>query len=154
MRATNQRDYFAEMYVAAILADAGWNIYFPRRDNGFDFIVTKKSAERVIVRPVQVKGKYPEITKVRAGIYGYVGKLSLLHDDMVLVIVYFPFESERGLPPATVAFLPHSKIKRTSRGGHRCQPAKYQDGVVRVRRDYARYFDAAGLAAMTQSDWK
>ena len=35
------RDYFAEMYVAGILADNGWNIYFPRRDNGFDFIITK-----------------------------------------------------------------------------------------------------------------
>jgi len=30
------RDYFAEMYVAGILADKGWNIYFPRRDKGFD----------------------------------------------------------------------------------------------------------------------
>ena len=23
------RDYFAEMYVAGVLADAGWDIYFP-----------------------------------------------------------------------------------------------------------------------------
>jgi hypothetical protein len=33
------RDYFAEMYVAGLLADAGWNIYFPHRDMGFDYIV-------------------------------------------------------------------------------------------------------------------
>ena len=53
------RDYFAEMYVAGILADHGWNIYFPRRDKGFDFIITKDLGERMLVRPVQVKGLYP-----------------------------------------------------------------------------------------------
>jgi hypothetical protein len=36
------RDYFAEMYVAGILADKGWNVYFPKRDIGFDFIITKE----------------------------------------------------------------------------------------------------------------
>jgi len=25
------RDYFAELYVAGLMADAGWNIYFPHR---------------------------------------------------------------------------------------------------------------------------
>src|SRR5947209_1336736 len=55
------RDYFAEMYVAGILADNGWNIYFPRRDKGFDFIITKPIGDEIIVRPVQVKGKYPEV---------------------------------------------------------------------------------------------
>ncbi|HQY61391.1 MAG: hypothetical protein IPF92_24205 [Myxococcales bacterium] len=31
MRPTNQRDYYAKMYVAALLADELWNVYFPRR---------------------------------------------------------------------------------------------------------------------------
>ena len=34
------RDQFAEMYVAGVLADAGWNIYLPHRDVGFDMIAT------------------------------------------------------------------------------------------------------------------
>lgn len=34
-------DYFAELFVAGRLADAGWNVYFPHRDQGFDFIITK-----------------------------------------------------------------------------------------------------------------
>lgn len=38
----NQRDYFAELHVAGNFGDAGWNVYFPRRDKGFDFIVTKE----------------------------------------------------------------------------------------------------------------
>jgi hypothetical protein len=32
-------DYFAELYVAGLMANAGWNVYFPHRDRGLDFIV-------------------------------------------------------------------------------------------------------------------
>lgn len=40
---------------------------------------------KVLIRPVQVKGLYPtEVKKDKAG-YGYIGKLTQLHDDMVLV---------------------------------------------------------------------
>lgn len=56
--APKTRDYFAEMYVAGVLADAGWDIYFPRRDRGFDMIVSRSAGDSTIVRPVQVKGKY------------------------------------------------------------------------------------------------
>ncbi len=38
MERHKSRDYFAEMYVAGVMADSGWNIYFPRRDEGFSFI--------------------------------------------------------------------------------------------------------------------
>lgn len=57
------RDYFAEMYVAGLLADAGWNIYFPHRDKGFDYIVTREVVAGVLVRPVQVKGLHPTAEK-------------------------------------------------------------------------------------------
>ena len=57
-------DYFAETYVAGLLADASWNIYFPRRDKGFDYIVTRETAVGVLVRPVQVKGLYPTAEKI------------------------------------------------------------------------------------------
>jgi len=37
-------DFFAELYVAGRFADAGWNVYFPRRDRGFDFIASRLTA--------------------------------------------------------------------------------------------------------------
>ncbi len=52
------REYFAEMYVAGLLADAGWNFYFPHGDKGD-----------------------------RAG-YGYSGQLSVLHPAMALILVF------------------------------------------------------------------
>jgi hypothetical protein len=58
-----KRDLFAELYVAGLFADQGWGVYFPKRDQGFDFIVVKNIDSNFIVRPVQVKGKYPQKDK-------------------------------------------------------------------------------------------
>ena len=80
---------FAELYVAGLLADAGWNIYFPTRDIGFDFIATKTVASGIIIRPVQVKGKYPTAGKRDVAYYGFGGWLSQLHQEMVLAIAFF-----------------------------------------------------------------
>src|SRR5437763_7577719 len=33
----------------------GWHIYFPKRDFGFDFIITKQVEGAIIIRPVPVK---------------------------------------------------------------------------------------------------
>ncbi len=76
------RDYFAELYVAGLLGDNGWSIYFPMRDVGFDFIATKLLQGKVLVRPVQVKGLYPGEAKKNRNGYGYVGALTQLHSDM------------------------------------------------------------------------
>src|SRR5690242_12537005 len=77
-------DYLAELYVAGVLADAGWNVYFPHRDEGFDFIISKLVSGRILLRPVQVKGKYPEEGKSNKSVYGYVGRLTAIHSEMVL----------------------------------------------------------------------
>lgn len=77
------------MYVAGVMADAGWNIYFPHRDQGFDFIGALAVGGEMIVRPVQVKGKYPTEGKADKARYGYVGKLTAFHDDMVLAVPLF-----------------------------------------------------------------
>ncbi len=46
-------DYFAELYVAGCFADAGWNVYFPHRDAGFDFIVSRPHPDiGQLIRPV------------------------------------------------------------------------------------------------------
>lgn len=50
-------DYLAELYVAGVLADDGWNVYFPHRDEGFDFMISKYLGDRIVLRLVQVKGK-------------------------------------------------------------------------------------------------
>jgi len=143
------RDYFAEMYVAGLLADAEWNIYFPRRDKGFDFIAVKEIDGKAVVRPVQVKGKYPTDEKTDKDVYGYIGKLSILHDDMVLAIVFFD-RGARAQHPCHVAFMPRQLIKLHQRG-YRCEPASIQNGLIQPRRDSQRYFGAAGIESLSRS---
>jgi hypothetical protein len=58
MPAPKTRDVFAEYYVAGLFADAGWDIYSPHRDRGFDLIVAKNVSEEMVILPVQVKGLY------------------------------------------------------------------------------------------------
>ena len=136
-------DYLAELYVAGRLADAGWNVYFPHRDKGFDFIISRGTEQDVpIIRPVQVKGKYPTGEKGNHKSYGYVGKLTQTHPDMVLAIPYFPVDGQS--IPVCVAYMPLSEIKSHSRG-YRCEPASFEGGVPRPRRDKAKFFDEDGL---------
>jgi hypothetical protein len=145
-------DYFAELYVAGRFADAGWNVYFPHRDRGFDFIVSRPSTEgQQLLRPVQVKGKYPTSEKGDKTVYGYIGKLTELHPEMVLAIPFF----SSGLPriPTCVAYLPSSLLRKHSRG-YRCQPATFRDGTPRPRRDYLKFFDEEGLMLAQQPGWR
>jgi hypothetical protein len=87
-------DFFAELYVAGRFADAGWNVYFPHRDEGFDFIICKLiDGSTPSIKPVQVKGKYPTHEKGDKTVYGYVGKLTQTHRGMVLAIPYFSSRS-------------------------------------------------------------
>jgi len=138
------RDYFAEMYVAGVLADAGWDIYFPRRDNGFDMIISRPAANTTIVRPVQVKGKYASDEKTDKAAYGYVGRLTAFHDDMILAMPYFTSRSAHA--PILIAWLPRSALRSHSRGW-RCQPARFSNGAPEARPGYAHYFGDAGLMA-------
>jgi hypothetical protein len=147
------RDYFAEMYVAGVLADTGWNVYFPRRDQGFDFIITKQLVDRVLVRPVQVKGKYPELDKCDRGTYGYIGELTVLHADMVLVIPYFPTDIA-SVAPTCVAYMPRSQIRPQQGQGWRCVPAKFSSSVAVPRPNFQQYFDIVGIKFMEQVGWE
>lgn len=142
---------FAELYVAGLFAAEGWNVYFPHRDDGFDFIVSKFIAKkRWLVRPVQVKGKYPR-TKASRVAYGYTGRLSQLHPEMVLVIPFFdPTEPTR---PACIAYMPRSQIRPTKRG-FRCQPAGLALGRSEPRRDFRKFFDANGLNFLESPAWR
>jgi hypothetical protein len=145
-------DYFAELYVAGVLARAGWNVYFPHRDKGFDFIISKLVGETVVIRPVQVKGKYPESGKTDKHEYGYVGKLSQLHEDMVLAIPFFS-GNRVGTPPAFIAYIPRSLVRKHSRG-FRCQPATFRGGLPQPRRDYSRFFDEQGIELLESQEWE
>jgi hypothetical protein len=145
-------DYFAELYVAGCLADAGRNVYFPHRDKGFDFIISKPHpAEGQLIRPVQVKGKYPTGEKSDKTTYGYVGRLSQTHPEMVLAIPFFP--SVKAAAPTCVAYMPFNLIRTHSRG-FRCQPATFKAGRPEPRRDYRGFFDAAGIKALEELKWK
>ena len=76
--AMNVSDYFAELLVAGRLADAGWNVHFPHRDQDFDFIITKTvNASEMLIRPVQVKGKYPTGSRRSRPLNRYAPKSSI-----------------------------------------------------------------------------
>lgn len=144
-------DFFAELYVAGRFAESGWNIYFPRRDQGFDFIATKSmSTGEQLLRPVQVKGKYPTAGKGDRPTYGFIGELSEFHQDMVLAIPYFAPDSFE--LPVCIAYLPISVIRDHSRGS-KCEPAALVGGVAKPRRDYAKFFGDAGLKRVETSGW-
>jgi hypothetical protein len=150
---TKLRDYFAEMYVAGVLADAGWNVYFPRRDQGFDFIITKFVAPEILVRPVQVKGKYSTADKTDKATYGYSGRMTQLHPEMVLAIPYFTLG--RLEAPKFTAYLPFGQIraKQQKPGRYRAVPAYFRDGEPGMRRDFINFFDAAGVALLENPAW-
>ena len=144
-------DYFAELYVAGRFADAGWNVYFPRRDRGFDFIASRMLSDKMeLIRPVQVKGKYPEEGTEERDTYGYVGRLTGLHRDMVLAIPFFTHSSPEN--PTCIAYVPFGLI-RTHIRGFRCEPATLHAGTPRPRRDYAKFFGDAGLSMVALADW-
>lgn len=83
--------------------------------------------------------------------YGYVGRLSTLHAEMVLAIPYFAHGAIS--VPICVAYMPRALVRKHSRG-YRCRPAVFRDGVPIQRRDHARFFDASGLELLEQRDWK
>jgi hypothetical protein len=151
MPAPETRDYFAELYVAALFGDAGWSVYFPKRDVGFDFIATKPVAGNVLIRPVQVKGLYPTANKTDKAAYGYKGQLTATHESMVLVLPFF--HSLNLHAPEHIAFIPLDQCKTPSSGGIRCVPATFKDGHAVPRRESARFYGAQGLSLIESVDW-
>jgi len=147
-----QRDYFAELYVAGVFGDAGWAVYFPKRDVGFDFVVSKMISGSVLLRPVQVKGLYPTRLKKDKVTYGYQGTLSAVHPEMVLVLPFFAAH-ERGVAPEHIAYMPFSQLRVRGRGGLRCVPAKFISGHAVPRESFENYFGSMGLAALEQPSW-
>jgi hypothetical protein len=87
MPAPATRDYFAGLYVAALFGDAGWSVYFPKRDVGFDFIATKSIDRTVVIHPVQVKGLYPTTAKKDKPTYGFKSELPAVHETMILALL-------------------------------------------------------------------
>lgn len=144
---------FAELYVAGLFADAGWQLYFPKRDHGFDFIVTKSVGDSIILRPVQVKGLYPTATKTDKKVYGYSGEITQLHTEMILALPFFPVSREPA--PLFTAFLPHSQIRqrRNKPDQFYAFPCSFSQGSPVIRRDFRRFFDSAGLRLAESSEF-
>ena len=145
------RDNAAELFVAACFAEAGWNVYFPHRDKGFDFIVSKDLGDgRQVLRPVQVKGKYPSDAKTKKTVYGFVGRLSEIHPDMVLAIPYY--SSAQSHHPKFVAYMPRCELRDHSKG-YRCQPASFRASEPEIRPGFRGFFDGSGLALLEEEGW-
>jgi hypothetical protein len=150
-RAPRTADFFAELYVAGRFAEAGWNVYFPRRDRGFDFIASKGTEQGLqLIRPVQVKGKYPTKEKRDRGAYGFIGELSERHPEMVLAIPFF--EPGAYAIPTCIAYVPLTQLRPHSRGC-KCEPASLCRGVAKPRRDFERYFGDEGLGLLIDPRW-
>ncbi|PJG47067.1 hypothetical protein CAF53_01580 [Sphingobium sp. LB126] len=147
MNVLKSRDYFAEMYVAGVMTDKGWNVYFPHRDQGFDFIATLPTEKGTIVRPVQVKGKYPTEGKTDKARYGYVGKLTAFHPDMVLALPLFAGLAAPA--PRYIAWMPFEEIRAMTKDRWRCEPARFVGGEPRPRDGFVHFFDDAGLARLS-----
>lgn len=141
----------AELYVAGLFAEEGWRVYFPHQDDGFDFIAMKDQADVSLIRPVQVKGKYPTDKKLDNRAIGFTGELTRRHPEMVLAIVYFEVSDVPVI--RHVAFMPPSMFKENKRG-IRCLPAKFQQGKAVPRGDHAKFFDRKGLQQIVNRDWK
>jgi hypothetical protein len=148
----SQRDYFAELYVAGYFGDAGWAVYFPKRDVGFDFVVSKEIAGSVLLRPVQVKGLYPTRDKGDKATYGFQGKLSAIHPEMVLVLPFFAAH-ERGVAPERIAFMPFPQVRPRQRGGYRCVPARFANGHALPRKSFEPFFGTSGIEALEGPGW-
>jgi len=148
------RDLFAELYVAGALADAGWHIYFPKRDFGFDFIITKRVGADIVIRPVQVKGKYPTSGKGDKDQFGYTGELSQLHPEMVLAIPFF--KTTRVHSPSCIAYIPRGLIRKHSKYSDwfTSFPAIFRSGTAEPRRDYRRFFNEPGIRLMELRRWR
>lgn len=145
-------DYFAELYVAGRFVDSGWNVYFPHRDRGFDFIISKPHPEvGQLIRPVQVKGKYPTNEKGDKTVYGYVGRLTQTHPEMVLAIPFL--SNQEASVPTCVAYMPLALVRKHQRG-FRCEPASFGEGCAAPRRDYTKFFNESGLKLLDNLNWK
>lgn len=143
-KAPATRDYFAELYVAGLMGDRKWNVYFPKRDDGFDFVATKVVGGGTVIRPVQVKGLYPTREKLDKVAYRWTGRLSQTHPSMILALVYFSPDHETPAPEC-VAFMPFSMLKPTSKGGWRVEPVSLKAGKVIPRKSYVGYFGKIGM---------
>lgn len=145
--APKTRDYLAELFVAGTMGDAKWQIYFPKRDEGFDFIAVKRTVTGTIMLPVQVKGLYPTAAKKDKAAYRWRGTLSQVHEDLILAVVYFTPDPDT-TAPSHVAYVPLSHLKRPSRGGYGFYGASLKGGQITPRRDSKHFFDRKGLQAL------
>jgi hypothetical protein len=130
---------------------AGWDIYFPHRDFGFDFIAIKQQGKDILIRPVQVKGKYPDKDKENWKHYGFWDNLSAVHRDMVLVIVYFSVP-ERSID--FIVYMPESEIDPQKDGRYKCEPAMFKEGQSILKDKYKEYADEWGLQRLDDPSWR
>jgi len=142
----------AELAVASMFVDGGWNVYTPHRDVGTDFIATKACGDRLILRPVQVKGCYLRSRKDTATYGRRDMELGEQHPEMVLAIPYYRHGAP-SLAPICVAFIPLAQLVKQPNGNYRCEPACIRKREILPRRNFRHYFGDHGLALLEQPGW-
>ena len=103
------RDHLAELWVAGKLVDAGWNVYFPHRDKGFDLIATYTSDGQIRIRPIQVKGKrYQLEMPALRHVYG--------DEDMAAILTYIRGAWGNSASAVTVDAVREARSRTAQRG--------------------------------------
>jgi len=167
-------EQLAELNVAAQLADAGWEVFLPYRDRGFDLIAARKVGRSWIVRPIQVKGRYLQKgyrrdreneVSMRGRQEGARFPLSEPHNDLVVALVYV--DTDPSPIVLCTAYLPFKVVKKSvtrqtqGRRNHRvfwpapAQWMRHADDSVSLepKPEFDRFFDGNGIRLMARSNW-
>jgi hypothetical protein len=149
----NARSTTAEFLVLQQFVDRRWEIYFPYRDKGFDFVVSKRIGSQILWRPIQVKGIYPTVKKKDRRDIGLRGKLSRLDPHMVLAMPFFKPGNSRS--PVFIAYIPLSKIRQNPKldRPHWCLAASHRSGSPRKKSQFEQHYDTQGLKEVENPAW-
>lgn len=107
----------------------------------------------MLVRPVQVKGVYPEAIKGDKKTFGRTMNLTALHPQMVLVMPFFQYAITKSASPTYVGFFPIIRNEDPDDNEYKIQPAKLTNGVISIRKESQRFFGDEGVAAVSELLW-
>ena len=115
------------------MADAGWDVYFTHRDQGFDLVTTLTTSEGTIVRPVQGEGQiFDEGQTEKGPVTAMLGgrRPSTSH----VVIPLFAGMSDKA--PNHIAWMPRSEILPMTKDRWRGEPARFNGGAPEPPRSF------------------
>jgi len=115
-------------------------------------VASKQVGGKVILRPVQVRGKNPTAEKVARPAYPWIGELSRVHEEMAIVVCYF--STDHNTPASdNIAFVPFALLIPSSKGRYRFTAVSFKNGTTNSWQKCRRLFGVEALAAMESPCW-